>query len=155
MHTIQIITEFTGNAQQVINGFTQELFMALKPPFVPMQLLRFDGCNIADEVHLLLGIAPIRQKWVSIIVESEQKDTYLRFVDKGVVLPFPFSDWRHEHIVMQRPGGIVRIEDNISYATKPKVAASLLHPLLLLQFGYRKKAYPRFFQGRLTKSSAD
>jgi ligand-binding SRPBCC domain-containing protein len=102
-------------------------------------------------VHLVLGVVPLKQRWVSIITESEQKENYFRFVDKGAVLPFPFATWEHEHIVLQLPNGKVRIEDNIRYTTAPIIFEKMLYPLLLLQFGYRKKAYPRFFSRKAIK----
>ena len=52
-------------------GFNEELFRALKPPFVSLKVERFDGCKKGDEVHLMLGTPGFLQKWVSHITSSE------------------------------------------------------------------------------------
>jgi hypothetical protein len=53
-----------------------------------VRLLRFDGCQQGDEVHLELGFWPLRQSWVSLITSQQTSTEKIVFVDEGQRLPF-------------------------------------------------------------------
>lgn len=67
----KIITKVHQDYLSVMEGFTEELFLQLNPPFPPVKLKRFDGCNKGDIVaaysgktgHLILDKVNTHQVW--------------------------------------------------------------------------------------------
>ena len=97
---LALSTTVNGTIQQVFNGFNQDLFLQLNPPFPPVRVLRFDGTQIGDEVHLELNFLFFRQIWISHITAFETTETEILFVDEGRQLPFFLTSWRHRHRVV-------------------------------------------------------
>ena len=126
--------------QQVAAGFTEQLFLALAPPFLPIKLLRFDGCKTNNIVHIRLmgGI-----DWVSKITEHGNSKQEIWFVDEGTKLPFFLQSWQHKHRIIAEQNSTVIVED-ISYTTPFILFDYLMYPLLWLQFAYRIPVYKRY-----------
>ncbi len=141
---IVITTEVEARVDQVREGFTQDLFLKLNPPFPKVRLERFDGCTKGDIVEMELNFGLWKERWRSDITDSEVTDSLFRFIDVGTTLPFPFSKWRHHHIVKEVEGKTI-IVDDIEYFAKNNVLSALLFPLLYLQFLYRKPVYKKTF----------
>ena len=118
----------------------------------PVKLLRFDGTQVGDEVHLELNFLFFRQRWVSRITESQVVKGEIFFVDEGTQLPFFLSRWRHRHRILDRAGGAVII-DEIDFQAPNRLLEFLLLPALYLQFLYRKPIYKRFFRAIHTSRS--
>lgn len=144
---IKISTKVEQSAEQVLKGFDLRLFEALKPPLMPLKVLRFDGCETDDEVHLDLGFG---LKWLARIIDhGESKDSYF-FVDEGVVLPFPLKSWTHRHEIVQAPEGST-IVDDIEFSAGFVLLDLILYPFLYSQFFWRKHIYvSRFGQHQIT-----
>ena len=130
---------------KVKEGFTQELFLSLNPPFPPVKLLRFDGCNKGDIVSLELNFILFKQVWESLITEGETTSQEFRFIDEGVKLPFFLKHWKHHHRVIT-DGGHSKIIDDIEFKTPFFLLDWLMWPILYLQFLYRIPIYKRIFQ---------
>ncbi len=64
---IVVETQVEQGYLDVKAGFDQSLFLRLNPPFPPVKLLRFDGCQKGDLVSLELDFLLFRQKWKSAI----------------------------------------------------------------------------------------
>ena len=128
-------------------GFTQELFLSLNPPFPPVRLLQFDGCETGDMVELELNFIFFKQRWVSMITADSHTEDRWYFMDEGTKLPFFLKSWRHHHSVEKRDRGSAIIDD-ITYATGTLLTDFLMYPALLGQFLYRKPVYKRIFQDR-------
>lgn len=144
-----ITTRVEQPCKTVFNGFNRDLFLALKPPFVPMRLLRFDGCNTGDEVHLHLGFG---QEWISVITESGSTPTGFYFIDEGKKLPFFLHSWKHKHSITaatDNPAESI-ITDNITFQSHNALLTRLLYPLLYVQFAWRKPVYRQFFRKTAT-----
>lgn len=145
MHLL-ICTHVAAPPAQVWAGFTRELFLALAPPFPPFRLLRFDGCQQGDEVHLELGAGPLRRPWTSLITEhGHQSDGTYYFVDEGQVLPPPLRYWRHRHLMRPAPGGGTFIVEDLEYRTRFRWLDALLRPVVWAQFAWRRPIYRRWF----------
>ncbi|OWY22605.1 hypothetical protein C7N43_01520 [Sphingobacteriales bacterium UPWRP_1] len=139
-----ITTRVEQPFRTVFAGFNRALFMALKPPLVPMKLLRFDGCNTGDEVHLNLGFG---QEWISIITEFSDTSNAVCFTDVGKKLPFFLQSWQHKHSITAAEGNPNEslITDTITYQSHNTLLTRLLYPVLYMQFAWRKPVYRRFF----------
>jgi ligand-binding SRPBCC domain-containing protein len=126
--------------QTIAAGFNKKLFLALAPPFPPIKLLKFDGCQTNDIVHLQLlgGI-----DWASKITEHGATSQEIWFVDQGTTLPFFLRSWVHRHRIINQQNNTLIIED-INYKTPFLWLDYLLYPLLWLQFAYRIPIYKRY-----------
>lgn len=142
--TINISTPVNQDAIVVWNGFDQELFLKLSPPFPKVRLLQFDGSSKGDRVGLELNFLLFKQKWISDITENEENDNEIYFVDQGRTLPFFLSKWKHIHRILKKPKGSV-ILDEIYFSTGFLLTDLLFFPMLYLQFLYRKPIYKKEF----------
>lgn len=141
---LQLATKVGQSAQEVWEGFNEELFLKLAPPFPKVKLLQFDGSKKGDKVGLELNFIFFRQKWISDIVENGENDGEIFFIDKGVVLPFFLKKWQHRHIIRKLDQG-AEIVDDIDFSTGTIITDFLMFPGLFLQFLYRKPVYKRIF----------
>lgn len=143
---IIIKTEVGQSAKQVFAGFNRELFLKLNPPFPPVRLLQFDGCQREDWVKLELNFIFFKQTWESLITESEESEQEIYFVDEGKKLPFFLKFWRHRHRIVTANDKSSYIIDDIEYRAPFTLLTYLLYPVLYLQFLYRKPIYRRVFK---------
>lgn len=141
---IRIISKVDAPLSKVKSGFTADLFLALNPPFPPVILLQFDGCQRGDKVALELNFLLFKQTWISEITEEGETQNEWFFVDIGRKLPFFLKRWKHRHIVATESAGS-KIIDEITYSTGTLVSDVLLYPALVAQFWYRKPIYKKRF----------
>jgi ligand-binding SRPBCC domain-containing protein len=134
---------FKASLQEVVEGFDQRLFSALNPKWMPMKVLRFDGCAPGDKVQLQIGLPPAKMAWTSEITEAGQDSDQWWFVDEGKALPFFLKHWKHTHRVEAQEGKC-RVIDHISFEFSSPIYRILL-PLMRKQFAYRKNVYPAYF----------
>lgn len=130
----------------VVSGFDRDLFQALKPPLMELNLKQFDGCKKGDTVHLEMGIGIIRQEWISLITYDNLTESQFKFIDKGTLLPPPLKEWTHQHIVNALEDGSSEIIDNIDYSTGKKWLNILIYPAMYILFWLRKPVYRKYFQ---------
>lgn len=140
-----IETNVDASLKDVQAGFTSELFVALNPPFPPVELVTFGGFEVGDIVELKLKFPFFHQTWKSIITENEWSGTTWYFVDVGVKLPFFLQSWKHQHKVESHGVGS-KIIDNIDFNTPFRLTDWLMYPILKSQFLYRKPIYRKFFK---------
>lgn len=143
MH-FRIETEVQQSAKQVLAGFDESLFLALKPPLMPLKLLRFDGCEKGDRVELVLGIPPLSQQWNALVIEHGENEEGYFFTDIGEKLPFPLKGWKHRHFILKK-GNKSIIVDDINYTTGLTILDYLMYPILYLQFYIRIPVYKKLF----------
>ncbi len=132
----------------VKGGFTKDLFMALKPPFVKLIVDRFDGCSAGNEVHLILKSFGPAQKWVSHITEEKQTDKEWYFIDEGHVIPWPLAKWKHIHKVVSLDNNSSLIIDDINFECIFPWMNRLFYPALWLSFSVRPSRYKKYFEGK-------
>ncbi|MBN7809611.1 hypothetical protein J0A68_01500 [Algoriphagus sp. H41] len=142
---IAIETRVEQGYLDVKAGFDESLFLRLNPPFPPVKLLRFDGCEKGDVVSLELDFLAFRQKWTSVITDSLTTELEFSFVDEGEELPFFLKKWKHRHRVISLGIGS-KIRDEIEFHSPFVLLDYLLLPVLWLQFAYRKPVYQKVFR---------
>lgn len=142
---ILIEHQVAGRVPEVFAGFTKELFDHLTPAFPPAKLLRYDGNQVGDEVHIRLGLPPVAVTWVSVITKHEAGKREAYFVDEGVKLPPPLTFWRHKHLLVQTDAETVSILEDITFATGNKLTSALMYPVLYAQFAARGPLYKSYF----------
>jgi ligand-binding SRPBCC domain-containing protein len=142
---INISTRVDKNYLEVKEGFTENLFLKLNPPFPPVRLLRFDGSSKGDIVSLELNFLFFKEKWISEITADHTDENEFFFVDEGVKLPFFLKTWTHKHRIIKKGTGSL-IKDEITYLGKFGLMTLLLFPVLYGQFLYRKPIYKKFFE---------
>lgn len=137
---ILIETPVADDYKTVWAGFNENLFVALKPIFPPLKLLRFDGSMKGDQVHVQI----FNQRFDALIVEQAELPNEIYFVDEGKQLPFPLKTWRHKHRILKADEGSVIIDD-INFSTGSKLLDYLVYPGLYFQFAGRKPVYQKVF----------
>jgi len=130
---------------KVKEAFNESLFMKLSPPFPPVRLLRFDGCQKGDVVSLKLNFIFFSQEWESRITDDATDQEKFYFIDEGTKLPFFLKFWKHRHII-QKQGEHSVIIDDITFKTPFKLFDYLLYPALYGQFLYRKPIYKKLLR---------
>lgn len=133
------------NHLEVKSGFDERLFKKLAPPFPPVNVKQFDGCETGDTVALELNFLIFKQQWISKITADGTSDQEFFFVDEGTKLPFFLKKWTHRHRVIADPSGSI-IRDEIEFEAPFAWMNPLLYPVLWLQFAYRKPIYREVFR---------
>jgi ligand-binding SRPBCC domain-containing protein len=145
---IIITTQVEQNYKTVLEGFTRDLFLALAPPFPPVKLLRFDGCQKGDIVELELNMIFFKQRWDALIIESGEKENEVFFTDIGTTLPFFLKTWKHFHRIVQNSDQTSSVIDHFEYTTPFLLLDYLMYPVLYAQFAWRKPIYKKLFRGK-------
>ncbi len=133
-----------GTKEAVLAGFTNTLFLRLAPPFPKLKLLRYDGCDRGNEIHIQLNFFLYKSIWVSIVTENGTTANEFYFIDEGSIFPAPIKSWKHRHTIRQI-GVLVEIEDNVTYSCGSKGLDILLYIPFCLLMLYRKPIYKNFF----------
>lgn len=142
---INIRTKVNKNYKSVFQAFDINLFMKLKPPLLSLIVIRFDGCNKGDEVHIETGFLGFKSKWISLITDNYTGEDNAYFTDEGILLPKPLKYWKHNHIIEKSIDSSIIIDD-ICYETGNKFIDLLIFPALFAQFYYRKPVYKKYFK---------
>jgi len=145
---ILIETLVDQNYKDVFRQFDRQLFLALKPPLVTIDLERFDGCNTGDKVEMKLSILGFKQSWKALIVDQKQTSEQIYFVDEGKELPPPIKSWKHRHILENINDKQTLIKDDIEFSSGLWLLDVLIYPVMYLQFWYRKPIYKKYFAGK-------
>lgn len=143
---ITLETIVKGNYRTIMDRFDRALFEQLAPPGAGVELVRFDGSQTGDIVHIrlsLLGV--IKQDWISEIIAHGVDEEQAYFVDKGTKLPFFLAAWEHHHIVRAAGTSDSVLIDDIRFRTPFWLMDFLMYPILWAQFAYRKPIYRRIF----------
>ena len=142
---LRIETKVRASLKEVKSGFTKDLFLRLNPPFPPVKLIEFGGCEKGDKVVLELNFILFKQHWISDITEDQQAEKRWYFVDIGSKLPFFLKSWRHHHEVQSNQTGSVIIDD-ITFTTGTLITDLIMYLPLYGQFLYRKPIYKSIFK---------
>lgn len=128
----------------VKEGFNEDLFLALKPWWMPAKLISF-GMEQGDLVTLSF---PLGQSWISVLTqEDDSSPDYFQFIDEGQKLPFPLTEWKHIHRLEAAASG-TKIIDNIEYKATNSLISRLLYPLLWYSFKIRGPIYCKRFMNK-------
>jgi ligand-binding SRPBCC domain-containing protein len=144
---LTITTRVKGHYKDIFTKFDRELFEALKPIGVGLDLLRFDGSKKGDFVMLRIT-PPFFSKgitWLSEITDNHNGSDYQYFTDEGRTLPWPLVSWRHRHIVKKIDEEHSWIIDDISYKTPNVWLDYMVYPALYFTFYQRVFVYRKFF----------
>jgi ligand-binding SRPBCC domain-containing protein len=141
---ILIKTKIEKNYQVLFSKFNVELFKALKPPLVNLDIERFDGCKKGDEIHLRMDVfGQLNQRWISLITSDFKSDYEINFVDEGALLPPPLVKWKHVHRIEKINETSSLIVDDIYFTSGNIIVDLAIYPALYLMFLYRKPIYKR------------
>lgn len=147
MHLL-LSTPVSGHHRDIMARFDRNLFEQLTPPGAKVDLIRFDGSETGNIVHLRLKMPLMpAQDWISEIVEHGSNDQESWFVDQGTTLPWFLSYWQHRHVV-KKAGDHSEIIDDIRFKGPVWLPDFLMYPVLWAQFAWRKPVYKRIFGAR-------
>ncbi len=139
-------TRVQGSPEKVFQGFSEELFLALTPFWVKIKMKQFDGFKVGDRfIFKVTMFGLFAQDWHNKVVDSGTSEDRCYFIDEGVIMPFPFTHWRHEHII-EKKNNMVWIRDALHYHCDYLPLEWIVFPVLWLQFWIRKPIYRRRFK---------
>lgn len=142
---LKIKTLVDSPLEIVEDNFNQSLFEYLSPPFPKARLLRYDGNEKENIVHLQLHFLLFKNEWLSEILESKKSLDEFYFIDVGRKLPFFLGKWTHKHL-LQRKGNKTNIIDDVEFEAPIKWLTFLVYPMIYALFLYRIPAYKRYFK---------
>jgi len=141
---ITVGTTIESSIEKVKQNFNKELFLALTPPWIKMELLRYDGNQVGDEIHLELQFPFKKFSWVSLIVDYQENPLEISFIDVGKVLPPFLKSWHHLHIIRRLNEKQTLLIDDVTFeAIRPELNP-LLWPGIYTMLAYRKLIYPKY-----------
>jgi ligand-binding SRPBCC domain-containing protein len=138
-------TKVNQDYRTVFPQFDLKLFMALKPPFLPVTLDRFDGSHKNNQVHMTINMIFKKEKWITVITDEGEKENELYFIDEGIVLPFFLNKWIHRHRILKNRNGSIIIDD-VYFKTPNIIMDMFFFCIFFLQFLYRKPVYKNYFK---------
>lgn len=141
----EVVIPIKRNYREIFAGFNRELFLALAPSFPPNKLLRFDGCAVGDEVHIALGVFPLKQTWISVITEFYTDENEIYFIDEGKKLPTFLTFWRHKHRIIKIDETNAQIIEEVTFETAAWAPKSFTISLLKRTFTARTPVYQKIF----------
>jgi ligand-binding SRPBCC domain-containing protein len=141
-------TKIDNTIATIKSGFNLDLFVALKPPFMSMNVERFDGCSPGHEVHLAINMLGKKQRWVSVITQEQNDAKEWSFVDEGRIMPWPLASWRHHHRVVYLDDKSSKIIDDINFECTHSWMNKFMYIALWPSFAVRPRLYKKFFQGK-------
>jgi ligand-binding SRPBCC domain-containing protein len=147
MH-LKVESKVSRNYKEVFEGFTESLFLRLNPPFPKVKLLKFDGCKKGDKVVIELNFLLFKQIWESDIIDFQESEQEIFFIDRGNRLPFFLKEWQHKHRIVRIKGAVenqTMIIDDIEYNCPFWLPSFLMYIPLYLQFMYRRPIYKKVF----------
>jgi ligand-binding SRPBCC domain-containing protein len=147
MPRIFLKTRVKGTPSEIMKRFDKSLFEKLSPPGAGVELLRFDGSEEGDEVHLRMSLlfGLIKQDWFARISEDGENEEEAWFIDEGIKLPFFLMYWRHRHLARTDGPEHSYIIDDIDYLSPTCWLGRLIYPIMYLQFAWRKPIYRKVF----------
>ena len=142
---IFIKTKVKNSLPNIHAKFNREFFENLAPPIVDLTIERFDGCLKGDEIHLSLKLfGLVNSKWVSRITTSEYNAQEFYFIDEGLLLPPPLTQWRHVHSVEKIDANNCFVIDSIEFKTNSPLLDKVIYPALYAMFLYRRPIYKSY-----------
>ncbi len=142
---LQVRTKIKRPYLEVKEGFSEQLFRKLNPPFPRVDLKRFDGCEKGDVVNMQLNFVAFKQTWESLITADDTTEGYFFFQDEGRQLPFFLKKWKHRHWVRRVDELNSEIVDDVHFSTGSIFTDVLIYPVMKAQFLYRQPIYRKFF----------
>lgn len=147
MKRILIKTKVRGAPKEIMEGFTKDLLLKLTPPLIDVELTRYDGNALNDEIHIISSIFGSYQSWVNYISDVHESENLIYFTDKAREMPFPLTHWEHTHKVQRLDENFSYIIDDIRYDTANIITTNVMYPLLYAFMYYRKPIYMDTFNG--------
>ncbi len=142
---IVLKTLIRRNFETVVDGFNRDLFTYLLPPSLIAKLVRYDGQQRGDFIHLRFRL-PFINDWKVVIKEVQHTDKEYRFVDRGLKMPFGLIYWQHVHRVVSLGKDRCVIVDEMEYESSWILQDLINYVLLYLAFFPRKFLYKKYFE---------
>lgn len=141
-----LVSDLSVSLDSVKRGFNRDLFLKLTPPGLRLDVLRFDGCRVGDEIHLVIRSLGMKQHWISLITDENSATAEWSFVDQGKRLPWPLLSWKHYHRVVTLDGKTSKIIDDVNFECIRSWMNVFLYPVLWFFFATRPMRYRKYFE---------
>jgi ligand-binding SRPBCC domain-containing protein len=137
----KMTTLIDNHFQAVWLKFNRQLFENLKPSFLSLNVVRFDGCRQGDTFDLKIGIFGQWIEWKGKISKHAELTSECYFIDEGLVLPRPLTFWQHKHRIVKSGVDKSFVIDEVEYKTNSIFLDYFIYPGILIGFFLRKPYY--------------
>ena len=108
---------------------------SLAPRLMGLHVVRI-GLGLGDEIEVRFsGLGP-RGPWISKIDSLDRTAAATWFVDRSVVIPWPFRMLQHRHGFVADGTGTTLVDD-VTFTTRPGLLGPFVYPVLRLSFGLK------------------
>jgi ligand-binding SRPBCC domain-containing protein len=142
MMQFTFVTPVNAHIDEVAKKFNKELLLKLNPPFIAMELIRYDGQRAGDQLSFKIGIGPIKQQWNGIITAHRYTEKHWLFRDEGLQLPHPLKTWKHTHALKSKSNQTLII-DRLKFEGKNPFFTLLMCLPFIAMFWMRKPLYKK------------
>ena len=130
----------------VIQSFHDRKFVDFLTALQPVKILNWDGIEsgkVASFSFWFFG-----WKIMNVVHERyKAEDTYLRFTDKGIKLPFGLDNWNHHHVVEVKDDYVI-ISDRVQMHSENRVKLLFIFPIMIFPILIRKITYKIWFHNK-------
>ncbi len=138
MKNIVITTTVNTHVEKILSSFSKETMQEATPPFINLEVTRFDGNDKGDRTQLITSICGHYQSWAIEVKTKKVYEDRTIIITEGVELPFPFTSWFHTYHLKKVSTNKTKIYDNIKYSTGNFIFDLLMYPIVYLVMYYRK-----------------
>ncbi|WP_227935028.1 SRPBCC family protein [Alkalihalobacillus deserti] len=141
------MTSFVYTYQTIINAPIEDVWSFFSSATNLSKITSFPKIEVTSDLRTMegnkmemkLGFAGVRMKWISLIHDV---DAPTQFVDTGIKLPFPFTEWKHIHAFTSQ-GNQTVMDDQVRCSTV--LPSFMVKPLVNNMFKGREQAIKLHF----------
>ena len=138
-------TYVDASFETVKSRFNLQLLEYLSPSFPRINIKRYDGNEVGNQIHIHLGFILFTWKWVSKISSFVSTTTNWYFIDEGIQLPPFLKQWSHKHEIQKSENKSI-IVDEIHFEASKFWPGFLVKFMLWMQFSQRPALYKKYFK---------
>ncbi|MFG1492247.1 hypothetical protein ABMA75_01685 [Halobacteriovorax sp. ZH4_bin.1] len=138
MKSLVINTIVNASVDEILNNFNADTMQEATPPFINLEVPRFDGNSVSDQTHLITSICGHYQSWVIEVTQKKETSDGIIIRTEAIETPFPFTMWIHTYHIRDIGNDQTKITDNIKYKTENFAFDLLIYPIIYFIMYYRK-----------------
>lgn len=138
MKNLVINTTLKASVDEILSNFNAETMQEATPPFINLEVTRFDGVEYANQTHMITSIFGHYQSWIIEVMQTKKTQDGIIIRTEATECPFPFNLWIHTYHIHELGNGMTKITDNIKFKTENFLFDLLIYPIVYFIMYYRK-----------------
>lgn len=138
MKNLVINTIVNASVEEILANFNADTMQEATPPFINLEVTRFDGNQVSDQTHLITSVCGHYQSWKIEVTQTKKTNDGIIIRTQANELPFPFTIWIHTYHIRSLGNGTTKITDNIKFKTENFIFDLICYPIIYFIMYYRK-----------------